>query len=194
MEEAALGFGSDMTWSMTMGEAEVRWRTRHLMGKRSTNLEASSIGRLPCGFWNQEVFYNVSNVGKGNSESGTKIFKEWEQMGNSLAVQWLDSTLSLPRALVQSLVEELRSPKPVQYGKRKIERNEGRMVRGGLLLITAARRSRLSLSLMTAFKSWECREKGSLTRRRPAVEVDLGLSTMKMREKTAGDAVTAGFS
>ena len=50
MEEAALGFGSDMTWSMTMGEAEVRWRTRHLMGKWSTNLEASSVGRLPCGF------------------------------------------------------------------------------------------------------------------------------------------------
>ena len=116
-------------------------------------------------------------------------------MGNSLAVQWLDPTLSLPRALVQSLVEELRSPKPVQYGKRKMERNEGRVVRGGLLLITAARGSRLSLSLMTAFKSWECREKGrSLTRRRPAVEVDSGLSTMKMRGKTAGDAVTAGFN
>ena len=30
-------------------------------------------------------------------------------MGNSLAVQWSDSSLSLPRAQVQSLVRELRS-------------------------------------------------------------------------------------
>ena len=61
-------------------------------------------------------------------------------------------------------------------------------------MITSAR-SRLSLSLMTVFKRWACREKGrSPTRRRPAVEVDSGLSTVKMREKTAGEAVTAGFN
>ena len=40
-------------------------------------------------------------------------------MGNSLAVQWLDSTLSLPRALVQFLVEELRSHKPFSTAKGK---------------------------------------------------------------------------
>ena len=26
---AAVGFSSDMVWSMTMGEAAVEWRTRH---------------------------------------------------------------------------------------------------------------------------------------------------------------------
>lgn len=46
----AVGFGSDVVWSMTTGEAVVGWRTRHLMGKWSRNLEARSIGRLPCGF------------------------------------------------------------------------------------------------------------------------------------------------
>lgn len=61
-------------------------------------------------------------------------------------------------------------------------------------MITAAR-SCLWLSLMTTFKRWEYREKGrSLTRRRPAVEVVSGLSTVKMREKTVGQAVTAGFN
>ena len=74
----------------------------------------------------------------------------------------------------------------VQYGQRKTKRNEGGVVRGGLLLITAAR-SRLSLNLMTAFKRWECRQKGrSPTRRRPAVEVDSGFAQWKRERKQQG--------
>ena len=46
------------------------------VGKVVKEPRGRGIGRLPCGFGNHEVFYNMSNVGKGNSESGAKIFKE----------------------------------------------------------------------------------------------------------------------
>lgn len=34
------------------------------------------FGRLLCGFWNHQVFYHMNDDGKGNSESGAKLFKE----------------------------------------------------------------------------------------------------------------------
>ena len=54
------------------------------------------------------------------------ILKHW-QLGTSLAVQWLNSTLLLQEAQVPSLVQELRSRVPQGVAKKKREREREAM-------------------------------------------------------------------